>query len=113
MDVTTLLQDILAPLPPDIFLAALVSGLIFGALYNAKLNLPRVTIWHYARVGINFIILLFVFRSLYVLLIGAVVSNPFGWIGIGILWLMYCLFIFIGQVTAEKFMDYREKKVKN
>jgi len=109
MDISAIIQGILAPLPPDIFLAALVSGIIFGALYNAKLELPKVTVWHYARVGINFIILLFIFRSLYVFVIGATL-NPLGWVGIGILWILYCLFILLGQVLAEKFMDYRESK---
>lgn len=113
MDITSFLQGILVPLPPDIFLAAIVSGLILGALYNAKLNLPRVTVLHYVRVGLNFIILLFLFRTLYAAMFGAAAINPLGWIGVGLLWMTYCLFIFIGQVCAEKFEIYREKKANN
>jgi hypothetical protein len=82
-------------------LAAITAGLFFGGIYNYHLRLPENIAYHKLVAGWGFILCMFIFRTASAILAGTVVSNPAGWIGIGILWATFCLFIWIGRKLAS------------
>lgn len=97
------IQLALAPLSSDLVLIAILSGVLWGALYNHNLKLRKSLVYHKAAAGVSFILFVFTFRALSALLGGAVVANPAGWIGISLLWITYCLSIWVGQTLRERY----------
>lgn len=97
----TLLHGVLAPLSPEIMLAAITAGLLFGGIYNYHLRLPENLAYHKLVAGWGFILCMFIFRLGSAILAGTTIANPAGWIGIGILWATFCLFIWIGRRSAS------------
>lgn len=110
--IISILQNIAAPLSPDIFLAAIVAGLIFGGIYNHFLGIPKSFVYHKLIAGWGFIVTMFLFRFLTGIITGAaVVANPLAWLGIGILWFIFCFFIFIAQAAAETIHPKDESEI--
>lgn len=94
------LHGLLAPLSIEIILAAIVAGLFFGGIYNYRLGLPEGMAYHKLVAGWGFILCVFIFRLMSATLTGAVIANPAGWLGIALLWGMFCLFIWLGRKIA-------------
>lgn len=95
------LSAITAPLSSEMVLGAIVAGLFFGAIYNHSLRLPISFSYHSLIYGLGFILFLFLFRLGSALLAGAVIVNPWGWVGIGLLWALFCTFIWIGHMATD------------
>lgn len=97
----TLLYGILAPLSIELLLAAITAGLLFGGIYNYRLGLPENMAYHKLVAGWGFIFCVFIFRLGSAALAGTVITNPLGWIGIALLWGIFCLFIWSGTKIAS------------
>lgn len=82
-------------------LAAVFSGLFFGAIYNHNRKLPTIVIYHQFVTGVGFLLTLFLFRLLSTLFGAAAVANPVGWVGILILWAIFCFFILAGYKIRQ------------
>lgn len=99
-----IISQIAKPLSPELLLVAIISGLLFGALYNHKVKVPKRLVYHKFVAGVWFIFSVYIFRVIQALATaGALttVTNPAGWIGIALLWGLFCLFIWIGQSVRE------------
>lgn len=96
------LAAMLKPLSLEIILAALTSGLFLGAIYNHRLALPESMVYHQLIAGLTFIMCMFLFRLGSSIIGGVLIPNPAGWLGIGILWGIFCLFIVLGRFIAKK-----------
>lgn len=91
------LAQILAPLSLGIVFTAILAGIFLGAFYNYKLNIPEEFVFHKAVAGWAFLAFIFMYRIFTSVATGAVSPNFFGWIGIAILWAIYCGSIYIGE----------------
>ena len=97
-----MLQQIAAPLSPYLLLCAIVAGLVFGVIHNSRRNIPGLVYYQFGA-GLNFLIFILVFRLLSSIVGGTpILGIALGWIGITILWSIFCLFIRIGQLLEEK-----------
>lgn len=95
-----ILVQVVKPLAdPAIILSCLIGGVFFGAIYDRKQGLPSTMAYHYFFVGWVFIFTVFLFRFIEA---GATVGSVLGWLGIGLLWGVYCLCIWIA--TKIKFI---------
>jgi len=93
---------VFAPLSSTLILAVIIGGLFHGALYNWKLNIPKSFVSHQLTAGIAFLSTLFIFRSLTAVFEGTALVSPAGWIGIAILWSIFCLFIWVGHSARRR-----------
>lgn len=96
------LQSVFAPLSYALILAAIVAGISFGAIHYYRYKLSEWVIYHTLLGGINFIAFVFIFRLLDGILAGAAVTNPAGWIGIGLLWALFCFCIWVGYLIRQR-----------
>jgi hypothetical protein len=104
MDISAIvhfLQSVAAPLSYELMFGAIVAGLVIGAFYNRRANIPRRFVYHKAVTGVSFILFLYSFRAMTVFFTGGVVANPAGWLGIAVLWIIFCFFIWLGQAASD------------
>jgi hypothetical protein len=97
MEIATAVAGILAPLSISLVLAAVFAGLFLGAFYNYLLEVPEWVVFHKLVAGWAFIAFMFMFR-----LAEGAATSFFGWIGIGLLWGLFCLFIWLGNRLVRK-----------
>lgn len=90
------IQAVLSPLSSSIVLAAVFSGLFFGAIYNHNRHLKEITIFHQYVTGLGFLVTVFLFRAIGAIFGAAASTNPAGWLGIVILWSIFCFCILAG-----------------
>ena len=97
------LAQILAPLSVGIVITAIAAGLFMGSFYNYQLKIQESLVFHKAVAGWAFIAFIFMFRVATALATpGAEVPNFLGWIGIGMLWGIYCGSIYVGERLVKK-----------
>lgn len=100
-----ILAGILAPLSVGLLLTCIVAGLFFGIFYNYRLQLGEQIIFHKLVAGLGFIGFVFFYRLMTAVLTASVVPNPAGWIGIGLIWATFCLFIYVGSKGTSKLVN--------
>ena len=99
---------ILAPLSVGLIFTAVLAGVIVGVLYNYPLNLDSSLVFHKAVAGWVFILFIFVYRLVNNLAQGVEPPMIFGWIGIGLLWTIYCFAIY----WTDKSVEYINKRMR-
>jgi hypothetical protein len=100
------LLEVVRPLSPPIILCCLVAGLLFGGLYQHRLALPNTIIYHILMAGWSFMSVFFLFRLASAILTSTAAPAFAGWIGVGIMWGLYCLGIFLGNKVAKKISKF-------
>lgn len=96
-----ILAEIFMPLTAELVLGSIAAGLCFGLVYNRILDLPVSVSYHTLISGIGFIFFLFLFRLGSAIMSGIMITNPLGWVGIGLLWAIFCVFMWIGHLASE------------
>ena len=100
------LQQIAAPLSVELIGGAIAAGICLGVFYNYPLNIDPKTVFHKLVAGWTFILFIFIFR----LVSNAFgshrpqVNSYFGWVGIAMLWGLFCLAIYITDIVAIKLL---------
>ena len=104
------LQQVFAPLSVELIGGAIAAGVCLGVFYNYPLNIDPKMIFHKLIAGWTFILFIFIFR----LVSSAFGSNRpqvnsyLGWVGIALLWGLFCLAIYVTDLVAVKLL---EKKI--
>lgn len=96
------------PLDLSIVVAAVISGLILGKFYNQRLNLPPSYAFHKWVAATAFLFMVFLVR-----LIAVGTFQPAGYLGIAVLWGIFCFCAFLGQkIYIRKGADVLVGKVR-
>jgi len=101
------LQQIAAPLSVELMGGAIAAGVCLGVFYNYPLNIDPKTVFHKLVAGWTFILFIFIFRLVNSIITPAgtrPVTSFFGWIGIALLWGLFCLAIYITDIVAIKLL---------
>lgn len=78
-----------------------MAGLIFGVLYVYKLNVTPEDIFHIATAGWVFIVGVFLYRFV-TFFAGGPAPGFAGWLGIALLWAIYCITMILGSKMLKK-----------
>lgn len=109
-----ILAQILRPLSLGLIVTSILAGACLGIFYNYPLNIDPRMVYHKAVAGWVFIFFVFLYRLISNLLDAtqpSVVSQFWGWAGIGILWTIFCLAIYVtDRITTE--MLFRKTKAR-
>jgi hypothetical protein len=100
-EIIHLVGEILAPISPGLLFAVLVAGFIFGVVYVYKLNLVPEDIFHITMAGWVFIVGVFLYRFV-TFFAGGPAPGFAGWLGIALLWAIYCVMMMIGSKILKK-----------
>src|SRR5690349_12796372 len=96
--IISILAQILRPLSIGLVITSILAGTCLGIFYNYPLNIDPRMVYHKAVAGWVFILFVFLYRLVSSVVDGTtpVVANQFwGWIGIGILWTIFCAAIYV------------------
>lgn len=102
IDLAEIIKALLRPLEGGIIFAAIFAGLIFGYGYNRRLRLPARLIFHKWVAAAVFLIFVAAVRWV---ITGTV--QPAGYVGVAILWGIYCIFIYLGTIFSLKGIKWR------
>ncbi len=104
------LQQIFAPLSVELIGGAIAAGVCLGVFYNYPLNIDPKTVFHKLVAGWTFILFIFIFRLVSSIINDSdrPVTNFFGWIGIALLWGLFCSAIYVTDIVAIRLL---EKKI--
>lgn len=106
------LAQILAPLSVGIVITAIGAGLFMGSFYNYQLKIQESIVFHKAVAGWAFIAFIFMFRVATALTTpGSAVPSFLGWVGIALLWGIYCGSIYVGERLVKKILR-RQRVIK-
>ena len=112
--IINILAQVLRPLSLGLTFTSILAGVCLGVFYNYPLNVDPRMVYHKAVAGWVFIFFVFVYRLVSSIVEGTapiVVSNQFwGWIGIGLLWTIFCTAIYITDRISTELLF---RKVKN
>lgn len=97
-----ILAQILQPLSVGLVATAIISGLLLGGFYNYSFDLPDSMVVHTLAAGLGFLVSIFSYRLMTSIVGGAAVPTIFGWIGIALLWSIFCLSIWGGESIIKK-----------
>jgi hypothetical protein len=100
-----ILAQILAPLSLGILTTAIIAGIVLGLFYNYPLNIDPDVVFHKMVAGWSFIVFIFVYRIVTSIVTGIAGPSPLGWVGIAILWGVYCGSIWATERTIRWFKD--------
>jgi hypothetical protein len=106
-ELISIIQQILAPLSVQLTITAILAGVCLGVFYNYPLNLDGRMVFHKAVAGWVFILFVFIYRVVNAIQEGVALPQLFGWIGIGLLWTIFCVSIFITEEVATTLLVRR------
>lgn len=96
------IAQVLAPLSIGIVFTAIVAGIFMGVLYRYRFSPNEDVVLDVLVAGWSFLAFIFTFRAVSAAVGGTVAPMFFGWIGIGILWAIYCGSILVGERIAGR-----------
>lgn len=105
-----IIQKILSPLSVGLTFTAILAGICLGVFYNYPLNIDNRMIFHKAVAGWIFILFVFIYRIVTGIVEGRltiVTATALGWIGIAILWGIFCASIYVTHEVAESILIRR------
>lgn len=108
-----LLAQILRPLSVGLVLTSILAGTCLGVFYNYPLNIDPRMVYHKAVAGWVFIMFVFLYRMVNSLAdgtTGIVVQQFWGWIGIAILWGIFCAVIYLTNRVSTELLYRRIKR---
>lgn len=98
MNLLEILQIVLSPVTSGLYMAAIIAGLFFGAIYNSRLNLPKSLIYHKLIAGLGLIGFLFIFDTTEHFFNSQPIDHSqLIWATMAIMWALFCGCIWIGQ----------------
>lgn len=101
-DIVQFIMGIFAPVSPGMIISLTIAGFIFSFIYIFKLNINQEDIFHIAMCGWVFIASIFLYRMVSSLT-GGPVPSVSGWLGVALLWGIYCLSTSISMRLLCKF----------
>lgn len=106
-EILGIVAQILRPLSVGLIFTSILAGTCLGVFYNYPMNIDPRMVFHKAVAGWVFILFVFLYRMVNSLAegtAGIIVQQFWGWIGIAILWGIFCGAIYLTNIVSTRLL---------